>query len=129
MTIIKKTPNAIRLQKQREALRRGDIATVKKLAKEAANELFEKGYVRANPAFPWILKDWLDKAIQEGVLVRTSTGFHPVLDESIREEVIGYKGRKPIVEKLVNSYSKYEDFCTRYEKHLEERRKKEFNEK
>lgn len=105
-----------RFQIQLAAHHKGDMATVRQLAEEARQELIDKGYVPAEPLKRWIKKKWLDKGLQEGVIVKTSKGYFPVADEVVEEKVISIRGRTPITErKTTKSYKRFDDFCKRME--------------
>ncbi len=48
-----------RYLRQKEAYQSRDFETVRKFAQEAREELESKGYVKAEPLFGWIEKEWL----------------------------------------------------------------------
>ncbi len=113
-----------RYLRQKEAYRSRDFETVKKLAQEAREELENKGYVKAEPLFGWIEKEWLIKGISEGVIVKKDDGFYPVATEHEEDIIDGYRGRTPIIkgQKKTLNTSQFTGFIERYE---EFRRKKE----
>lgn len=94
---------------QRDAYKKNDFVTVKKLAKEARQELLDQGLVQRLPIFKWIEKAWFDRAVEMGAVVeKTSpeTGLKmkdhwvPFVKEIIIEKYV--KG-KTIKVKKINS--------------------------
>lgn len=92
------------------------MKTVKQLADEARNTLETQGYVQALPTFPWIEKDWLNKALEEGVLVRLEDGYYPVASVYEEPNVVGYRGRSQVIEGLKSrtDISEFLNFLKRY---------------
>lgn len=113
-----------RYLQQKEAYRVRDFETVRKLAQEAREELESKGYVKAEPLFGWIEKEWLLKGLNENVIVKKDEGYFPVVTEHQEDVIDGYRGRTPIIKgsKTILDASKFIDFIERYK---EFRRKKE----
>ena len=113
-----------RYLRQKEAYRSRDFETVRKLAQEAKEELESKGYVKAEPLFGWIEKEWLIKGISAGVIIKKDDGYFPVATEQEEDIIDGYRGRKPIIKgwKKTLNISQFTSFIERYQ---EFRRKKE----
>ncbi len=112
-----------RYLKTRKALKDGNIVLVKDLAEQSKQELIKAGYVRADPVFRWIEKEWLEKGLTEGVIVykknenESYTGYNPKVEEIEVEEIKGYRGRNPIVEKRKKiDASRFFNFLERYKK-------------
>lgn len=116
-----------RFRKQKEALRKGDLLTVKRIADECRKELEEKGMVKAHPVFGWTEKEWLDKALNEGVIhFDCNYGYLITADELVDDEVVGYRGRTPITQtKTVLSTARFKDFLRRYEEFKSEKLREE----
>lgn len=118
------SPAHIRYEKQKEAFLKGDMTTVRQIAKEARADLERRGYVSAYPLFRWIKKEWFDKAIAEGVIRFNSKeyGYQIVAIECEVKEVIGHRGREPIYEKKIKlDISKWQDFSKRYKEFREQK--------
>lgn len=112
------TPARMRFINQKEAWKKRDFMTVKNLAEEAQKQLEQKGFVRAEPAFGWIEKEWLQRALKEGAVKKTSKGYIPAAYEVTEKRVIGHRGREPIYEaKNMLDTSQWQSFCQRYEQY------------
>ena len=101
---------------QKEAYRLRDFEMVRKLAQEAREELESKGYVKAEPLFGWIEKEWLLKGLNENVIVKKDDAYFPVVTEREEDIIDGYRGRTLIVKgrKTTLDASKFFDFIERY---------------
>lgn len=107
-----------RYEKARLAFINKDFETVKKLALQSRIELENEGYVRAGPIFRWIEKEWLEKALRMGAIVGTETGYHPKAEVIEVDEITGYRGRTPTIEKKTKlDISKFKAFCREYEEY------------
>ncbi len=113
-----------RYLRQKEAYRSRDFETVRKLAQEAREALESDGYVKAEPLFGWIEKEWLIIGLTEGAIVKKDDCYFPVATEQEQDIIDGYRGRTPIVKgkKKTLDASKFFSFIERYQ---EFRRKKE----
>jgi len=115
-----------RYQKQKEAYLKGDFATVKKLANEARQELEEKGFIKTN-LFGWIEKEWLEKALQKGVIIKKGNDYIPVAIERKEDIIDGYRGRIPIVKgsKFTLDISGFSIFLEEYETYKAKKEKQQ----
>ncbi len=113
-----------RYLKQKDAYRSRDFETVRKLAQEAREALENDGYVKAEPLFGWIEKEWLIKGLNEGAITKKGDEYFPVATEHEEDIIDGYRGRTPIIkgQKKTLNVSKFTNFIERYQ---EFRRKKE----
>lgn len=86
----------LRFEKQEKAFLKGDLKTVKELAKEARVELRSQGLVKAEP-LGWFKQEWISYGIKIGAIIKKGNKYSLVVEE-IEEEIIdGYRGRKPII--------------------------------
>jgi len=85
--------------KAKEAYMKRDFATVKKYAAEAEASLIDDDFIKAEPLFKWIERGWLEKGLARGVIVVKDGLYYPAVKEIEVEEVVGHRGRTPIIEK------------------------------
>jgi len=85
--------------KAKEAYMKRDFETVKKYAAEAKTSLINDNFVQAEPLFKYIEREWLEKGLSRGVIVKKDGYYYPVVKEVEIEEVTGHRGRTPIIEK------------------------------
>ena len=118
-----------RFEKQREALKKGDIKTVKQIAEEIKKEESQSDLVDAWPLYRRMPREWFEKAtIQEKVIRLHSDqyGYIIVCEEKEVEETIGFRGRVPIiVKKKKLDCSKFWDFDKRYKEYQEKKEKQQ----
>jgi hypothetical protein len=102
---------------------------IPELALKARKALEAKGMVQAYPVFGWIEKEWLEKALNEGVIRYHSKeyGYIIVANKRRDEKVVGYRGRTPITEtKDVIDTSAFQDFLRRYQEYREKKEKTQY---
>jgi hypothetical protein len=88
----------LRFEKQEKAFLRGDLKTVRELAEEARTELRSQGWVKAGP-LGWFKQEWISYGIKIGAIIRNGNNYSLVMEETEKEIVDGYRGRKPIITK------------------------------
>lgn len=116
-----------RFKKQNEACLKGDMATVKKIAYEAREELEKNDFIKTD-LLGWIEKEWLGKGLSEGAIVLKNGSYFPVAIERVENIVDGYKGRNPIIKgkKSVLDFFGFSDFLRRYEEYGNKKEKQQF---
>lgn len=108
---------------------RANLQDIQERALKARKALEAKGLVQAWPVFGWIEKEWLEKALNEGIIRYHSKeyGYIIVANKRRDEKVVGYRGRTPITEtKDVIDISGFQDFLRRYQEYRERQEKKQY---